>query len=46
MHDRQFPARTGTRRSSAQIPSRRDASARHRLAERIGRLLLSGDVNG
>jgi len=44
MHDRHFPART--RRSPAQIPSRRCASARHRLAEMIGRLLLSGAVNG
>ena len=44
MHDRHFLART--RRSPAQIPSRRDASARHRLAEMIGRLLPSGDVNG
>jgi len=44
MHDRQFPART--RRSPAQIPSQRGASARHRLAEMTGRLLLPGDVNG
>jgi hypothetical protein len=44
MHDRHFLART--RRSPAQIPFRRGASARHRLAEMIGRLLLSGEVNG
>jgi hypothetical protein len=44
MRDRQFLART--RRSPAQIPSRRSASAQHRLAEMIGRLLLSGDVSG
>ncbi len=44
MHDRQFLART--RRSPTQIPSQRGASARHRLAEMIGRLLPSGDVNG
>jgi hypothetical protein len=44
MHDRHFPART--RRSPVQIPSRRGASTRHRLAEMIGRLLLSGAVNG
>jgi hypothetical protein len=30
----------------AQIPSRRGASAQHRPAEMIGRLLLSGEVSG